>query len=383
MSVSVVFTAAAGVASSPATRPPAGQSPFFLALRAFAALLTVWHHFALYPPLAAWAAPWLGEVLGFFERYARGTQVFFVIGGYAAALTMAQREWSGAAFGRYVLERYCRLGLPYLLTLLLALPVLALARGWVADDVLGAPATLAQFAAHLLFLQDILGYEALSAGLWFVCINLQFSFLYALALTLRDSCGRRCRWLGQLAAWALALAALFHFNLDPAWDVWVLFFFPYFFLGILLRHALHGGTGARLGFALYLLILVLAVSYAWRWRLVIAAVVALALLLAERSGFARNWPRAPWLLRLGEWSFSLFLLHFPVLLLVSTLWAMAGWSSPWAASLGLLVAFAASLGAAALFYRWVELPAAGLARRLRRGELWLKWRPAAAWSGRG
>lgn len=381
MSVSV--SSAAAQLPLPATRPPAGQSPFFLALRAFAALLIVWHHFAQYPPLATWAAPWLGEVLGFFERYARGTQVFFVIGGYAAALTMAQRDWSGVAFGRYVLERYCRLGLPYLLTLLLALPVLALARGWLPDEVLGAPVTLAQFAAHLLFLQDILGYEALSAGLWFVCINLQFGFLYALALTVRDTLGRRWRWLGNLAAWALALAALFHFNLDPAWDVWVLFFFPYFFLGILLRHALRGGVGARLGFALYLLVLVVAVSYAWRWRLVIAAVVALALLLAERSGFARNWPRAPWLLRLGEWSFSLFLLHFPVLLLVSTLWAVAGWSSPWAASLGLLVAFVASLGAAALFYRWVELPAAALARRLQRGEWRLKWWPATALSGPG
>lgn len=369
---------------SPVIPPPArGQSPFFLALRAFAALLIVWHHFAQYPPLALWAAPWLGEVLGFFERYARGTQVFFVIGGYAAALTMAHRNWRPGIFGSYLLERYCRLGLPYLLTLLLVLPVLALARGWLPDEVLGAPPTLAQFAAHLLFLQDILGYEALSAGLWFVCINLQFSLLYALALTVRDTCGPRWHWLGRLGAWLLALAALFHFNLDPAWDVWVLFFFPYFFLGILLRHALRGGVGARLGFALYLLVLVVAVGYAWRWRLVIAAVVALALLLAERSDFARNWPRAPWLLRLGEWSFSLFLLHFPVLLLVSTLWAVAGWSSPWAASLGLLVAFVASLGAAALFYRWVELPAAALARRLRRGEWRLKWWPATALSGPG
>ncbi|WP_371324548.1 acyltransferase family protein [Dechloromonas sp. ZY10] len=368
---------------SPVILPPArGQSPFFLALRAFAALLIVWHHFAQYPPLASWAAPWLGEVLGFFERHARGTQVFFVIGGYAAALTMAQRDWRGAAFGSYLLERYCRLGLPYLLTLLLVLPVLVLARGWLPDEVLGAPPTLAQFAAHLLFLQDILGYEALSAGLWFVCINLQFSLLYALALTVRDVGGARWHWLGRLVAWGLALMGLFHFNLDPAWDVWVLFFFPYFFLGILLHHALRGGRRERLAFALYLLVLVLAIGYAWRWRLVIAAVVALALLLAERSGLARNWPQAAWLRCLGEWSFSLFLLHFPVLLLVSTLWAMAGWSSPMAASLGLLVAFAASLGAAALFYRWVELPAAELARRLRRGG-GSRWRLAAASPGRG
>lgn len=360
-----------------ATRRPDGQSPFFLALRAFAALLIVWHHFAQYPPLALWASPWLGEWLSFLEHHARGTQVFFVIGGYAAALTMAHRNWQGAAFGYYLVERYCRLGLPYLLTLLLVLPVLVLARGWLPDEVLGGTVTLAQWVAHLFFLQDILGYDALSAGLWFVCINLQFSLLYALALTLRDTAGGFIRCLGTLATWGLALASLFHFNLDPSWDVWVIFFFPYFFLGILLHHALRGSRADRLAFAVYLLLLVLAVSYAWRWRLVIAMVVALALLLAERSGLARSWPRAPWLLRLGEWSFSLFLLHFPVLLLVSTLWTMAGWTSPLAASAGLFLAFAASVAAAAGFYRWVEQPAAELARRIRRGEAWLRPEPVS------
>jgi peptidoglycan/LPS O-acetylase OafA/YrhL len=108
-------------------------------------------------------------------------------------------------------------------------------------------------------------------------------------------------------------------------------------------------------------------------------VVALTLLVAERSGLGSKWPRAPWLLWLGECSFSLFLLHFPVLLLVAQCWARAGWTSPAAASLGLLLAFALSLGAAALFHRFVEQPAATLARRVRRGEgLSWRWRRLAA-----
>ena len=48
---------------APAAKPGTEPRPLILALRALAALVILWHHFASYPPLSAWAAPLLGPAL--------------------------------------------------------------------------------------------------------------------------------------------------------------------------------------------------------------------------------------------------------------------------------------------------------------------------------
>ena len=85
---------------------------FVVALRAVAATIIVWHHFAIYPPLAEWAAPLWGEVLDWLAQHARTTQVFFVVGGYVMARSMSGSSWNLRGFRSFVVQRYCRLGLP-------------------------------------------------------------------------------------------------------------------------------------------------------------------------------------------------------------------------------------------------------------------------------
>ena len=58
------------------------QPSFIQALRAFAALTILSHHFALYAPLSEWASPLLGDLLSWLAKYARATQVFFVVSGF-------------------------------------------------------------------------------------------------------------------------------------------------------------------------------------------------------------------------------------------------------------------------------------------------------------
>ena len=41
--------------------------------------------------------------------------------------------------------------------------------------------------AHVFLLEDILGYESLSAGFWFVAIDYQLGLLYVAILYLRDA----------------------------------------------------------------------------------------------------------------------------------------------------------------------------------------------------
>jgi peptidoglycan/LPS O-acetylase OafA/YrhL len=343
---------------------------FLDALRAFASVLILLHHFALYPPLCDNAEPIIGSVIDWFRDYARFTQVFFVVGGYVMARTMSARSWGLPRVGTFLIQRYCRLGIPYLAAILLAIAACAFGRGWLPGDVVGATPTFPQIVAHLFFLQEFLGYEHLSAGLWFVCINFQLGLIYAIMLCLRDAI---TRWLGSprgapstdvpmIAGWVLSLFSLFYFNLHSKWDSWAIYFFPYFFMGIVVHRALQNRR-SNAGFWIYVIVVVVAMAFDWRWRLVSAVVVGLLLFGTGITGVATRWPKSRLIARMGKVSYSLFLVHFPVLIIIATIWEKFGWNSPCQAVAGLFAAFLASVVAAFFFHRYIELSAADLSRK--------------------
>jgi peptidoglycan/LPS O-acetylase OafA/YrhL len=350
--------------------PAANERMLFLdAMRAFASVMIVWHHFALYLPLSAQAEPILGRLVYWFSEYARSTQVFFVIGGYVMARSMSSKQWSAKAIRQFIAQRYSRLGIPYLGAIVLALVANAFGRGWLPDKVVGLPPELRQVVAHLFFVQEFLGYEHLSAGLWFICINFQLGLMYAAALWVRDILAGLLKvpaattWIDvpMLAGWSLALVSLFHFNRYSAWDSWAVYFFPYFFMGIVFHRAMTK-PGSQWMFWTYQLAIIAAMFYDWRWRLASAVIVGLVLFGSEKSGLSTRWPRNRAVAAIGKTSYSLFLVHFPVLVLVAGAWARLGWTSAPAAVAGLLVAFAGSVVTAFAFYRFVEQPAGALTR---------------------
>jgi peptidoglycan/LPS O-acetylase OafA/YrhL len=166
----------------------------------------------------------------------------------------------------------------------------------------------------------------------------------------------------MIAGWALSVFSLFYFNLHPNWNSWAIYFFPYSFMGIAIHRALRNKR-SEAGFWLYLLVVVIAMAIGWRWRLASAVVVGLLLFDAEKSGLATRWPKSRLVARMGRVSYSLFLVHFPVLIMVATVWEQLGWTSPPMAVGGLLTAFLASVAASFGFYRYIEHPAVGLSRR--------------------
>jgi peptidoglycan/LPS O-acetylase OafA/YrhL len=227
------------------TSSPASRLLFLDALRALASMMILWHHFALYPPLCAQATPILGGLVHWFHEYARCTQVFFVVGGYLMARTMTSRTWDSLAVWRFLARRYCRLGIPYLAAIALAIAACSFGHGWVPDAVIGAPPTVPQMIAHVFFLQELLGYEHFSAGIWFVCMNFQLGIIHVFTLWLRDALADRLKisatspWIDvpSIAGWLLSLFALFHFHDQPGADSLAPYFYPYFFLGVITHHA--------------------------------------------------------------------------------------------------------------------------------------------------
>jgi peptidoglycan/LPS O-acetylase OafA/YrhL len=349
------------------TTPEASRLPFVDALRALAASLIAWHHIGIYGPLAYIDTPDTDLLLVVAEDFRWAVQIFLVVSGYVTARSMVGKSWHATHAARFVARRYCRLGLPYLAALAIAIVACAWARGWIPDDVVGSRPQWDQFLAHAFLLQDILGYESLAPGVWYVSIEFQLGLIFVALLGARDVLGK---WLGArvaagsvlVAGWALGALSLFVFNLDESWDMWAIFFWGSFFCGAVIYLAQRGSASTPL-FSLYAMMMVVALAYSWRWRLVIALLTGFSLYWSARLGLIDRWPANRLIDNLGRTSYSLFLIHFPVLVVISALWVRLGGVSEESALAASLFAYLASLLAAEGFYRAVEVPALRLSRR--------------------
>lgn len=360
------------MASRPMLADPA-RLPFLTVFKGLAAQLIVLHHLAFYGPMSDHVQPSAPLLMAWLDEQARlAVQVFLVIGGFLAA-----RSFSGDGAAPLAsnpaaraARRYLPLGLPFMAAILLTVAASALARSWMDHDSISAAPTLAQVLAHALLLHDVLGYEALSAGAWYVAIDFQLYTLFALLVWACSHASRAWpaarRWLLPAAVSVLLCGSLFWFNRDARFDAWALYFFGSYGLG-----ALACWVGAAPGRRQQLLALALIVPAAAALALDFRSRIALALLTACLIAWAAQHPAlreraAPAvLLWLGRISYSVFLVHFAVCLVINAAFTrFAPATAAWQGS-GMLAAWAASILAGAVFYRLVETPLASLAASRR------------------
>ncbi|WP_307731753.1 acyltransferase [Pseudoduganella sp. SL102] len=338
-------------------------------LKAVAAQLIVLHHLAFYGPMADHARTLLPEVMDWFADPARfAVQVFLVIGGFLAAKSLSPEGRAGLVRPREELwRRYVKLAPPFLAATLLAALASAWAAAWMTHDSISAPATFAQLCAHAVLLHGVLGYESLSAGAWYVAIDFQLYAALALMLWLggRVAGTRPLPWLMPCAV-ALGIAAsLFYFNLDAGWDDWAPYFFGSYGLGVMAWWAgdrsRKGGAVALLA-ALAVLPVLAALVLDFRDRIALALAVAGLLFLFGRLRARPDGPAASAANWLGRISYAIFLVHFPVCLVINAAFARFVPAEPAWQLLGVLGAWGASLAAGAAFYRWVEVPLGRMVR---------------------
>ncbi|WP_374691979.1 acyltransferase family protein [Accumulibacter sp.] len=343
--------------------------PFIDALKALAAQLIVLHHLAFYGPMSDHAHALAPDLISWFSQDARyAVQVFLVLGGFLAVHSLAPAGCLRATEPLDLLwKRYRKLVGPYLVALLVALLIAAIGRALMVHDSLPGRPSLSQVLAHVFLLQSILGHEGLSAGVWYIAIDFQlFALLLGLLWLARQAAGSAA---GEAAIAAglvatLAMASLYHFNLDADWDSWGVYFFGSYALGVVSYWASNGQPQRAARWLLPVLAaVVLTLLLEYRPRIAVALVVALALALARCSGVLERWPKAQLIGYLGRTSYSLFLVHFPVCLLVNALFSRFAQDGPWLNLAGLIVAWLASMVAAALFYRFVEAAMQGARRR--------------------
>ncbi len=328
-------------------------------MRALACAAIVAHHLALYCPLPALARELAPALVDGLVDYARmAVQVFLVLGGYLAVASLAPQ--GGARFGQAgakIGQRFVRLVVPYAVALAAVIVVSAAVRPWLDDPAVSPDPDLTQLLAHALLLHGVLGEESLSAGVWYVAVDFQlFALTVLLLAALRRWVGaaHRAR-AGQALLALLTAASLLHFNRDPAWDDWALYFFGAYGLGMMAWWSVHARAPEARAWQLAIAALVVAaLALHWRERVALAGVTALALAVLLRRPAVAAWPGLAPLRWLGRISYSVFLAHFAVCLLVGALVDNLWPGSVPAAALGLLAGFGLSLAAGWWLYQRVE-----------------------------
>jgi len=339
---------------------PISRNPLMDVIKGLACVAIVWHHLAFYGPMSDVVylqAPALIEWL--YDNARMAVQVFLVLGGYLAAASLApERVARFDSASAQLLRRFVRLLVPYAFALLLAMGVAALVRPWFDHPSVPDAPALAQLLAHVLLLQDVLGEEALSAGAWYVAIDFQlFALSTGLLAGVRSLPGlarHRAATVGTVTVVLLTLVSLCFFNRNPAWDVWGLYFFGAYGLGMLSYWAVHAPRPG-LWLAGIVLLGTLALGLEFRARIAVALGTALGLvLLMWRPLACSGWPGMALLQRWGQMSYSIFLVHFPICLLVNAVVSYFWPENLLLNSAGLLLAFVLSLQGGRILYQQVE-----------------------------
>ena len=364
------------VTNAPATKNPTSRFAFVDALRGMAAIsVTGFHLYQYEPPPENSQLFWPVIIDQWLIWGWTGVQFLLVISGFVIAFSFRDGRASVGLVTNFLIRRLIRLSPPYLVTLLLVLLLHGMAmsfRGFPSP--LDEPPTAGRVASHLVYAQDVIGFPNLSAGLWTICIEVQFYALFGVGLlvawrvwpvVMNGQTAARHRVLASLFA-PLAVMSLFDWCRQPTLEPYVIYFFGLFFLGMLTWWTLdgripHGWYWVAVG------AFVARLVWQWQTEVFVGLVASLAIFTAGRSGHLHDWLNFRWLQYLGRISYSLYLVHYSVSHLVTHVaWsALGGSPSPMQSAAVLALALMISIGAAHLMYMGVEAPSSRWAARLK------------------
>ena len=344
-------------------------------LKAMGCVLIVLHHLAFYGPMSdVMMQVFPGLIEWLYDRARLAVQMFLVCGGFLTAISLSKLQSLNVSDGLTLLwRRYLRLVMPLLAALSLVVVVSEIIRPQFDHASLSALPTWGQAWGHVALSQHLLNMEALSAGVWYAAMDFQ---LYATALLVFALAQRLSAWRPDLPPvywrqriWLLLVAgSLWWWSGDDSLEDYAVYFYGAYGLGWLAYKSRELGFSRKT----WLLLLVLAAVALWldpRWRLMTALVVATLLAWAPASWLAAPYRGARWQ-RGVQWlsriSYSVFVIHFSVSLVVNAVVTRFWPEQLWPNGLGMLASLGLSLCAGAVLYKWVEQPQASLKR-------WLAW----------
>lgn len=327
-----------------------------------ACIAIVLHHLAFYGPMSDAALTLFPQLIAWLYDYGRmAVQVFLVLGGFLAAKSLAPQ--GGARFENawyQIGRRFIRLVVPYVAALTIAILIAALVRPWFAHDSVPSEPQWTQLIAHALLLQGLLDEESLSAGVWYVAIDFQLFVISVLIFSgvraLPRLPKKQATVVGKLLVVGGVAVSLLVFNRLTDLDVWGIYFFGAYGLGMMSFWAVQSQR-PFMWVTLMTLLGGLALAVDFRGRIALALLTSLWLVWA----FREKWQPSSSVIsahlqRIGQSAYSVFLVHFPVCLLVNAVFNHFWPLSALINAAGMVLAFGISLFAGRVMYRLVEHP---------------------------
>jgi peptidoglycan/LPS O-acetylase OafA/YrhL len=330
------------------------------------------------------ALSWLGVPMAFMGV---GVLLFFVLSGYC--IHSPQATGGGSVvncqktegidhpnWARFLTRRVLRIYPPYLIALVLSGLVLTIAQEFSEE---GKGRLLASF----LMLQNYWppgGQISTNPSLWSLPVELEWYLIYPLAW-----------WLGRRVGWTWVLFLAMVVSLVGQWSSlggvrWLDASFPRFWVlwcaGAWVAERRWRGTLPRwnVWWSIGLACVVMAAAVSERierlqamafWLWGIGGLLMLLWATAPLRRYAKPVPGVwlSWSARIGVFSYSLYLIHYPLFHWAGRVWQSQIGGKP-SSLLVPLAAVICVIPVAWLFYRWIEEPSHRLARRLgrRQGE---------------
>ena len=346
------------------------------ALRGIAAVsVLLFHLFRNSPMHAELAAAAPGPVATTLDYSRSGVAIFFVISGFVIAFTTRNIGSNLAEAGRFALRRQLRLDPPYWVMIAVVL-VLGAAERLVANHAY-MTYDVPQVATNLFYLQGFFHEPSVLFVAWTLCMEVQFYLVVVIVLVASaralSGSGDRARFAVQAGAFGVLGVVSLGATL-VGWDPGPLFLGLWwmFCLGITVCWFTTGRISPRMmtailaGTGLWCLAVDLWAPAPDPWQGQWAAwLTAVVLVLLSRLRLLTSAPPR-WLLFLGTISYSLYLVHLPVIDVV----VGAGYKTMEGSRTGAIALFLlggiASILAAVCLNRLVERPAMAFAARFKR-----------------
>ena len=343
---------------------PAGRLYFIDALRGVAALGVLCHHLkhntVLEPLLNKILPAFVVNFCG-FGKY--GVEIFFVLSGFVITHSLREHRSTSSEIIRFIFRRQVRLD-PVYWTTIFGVLLLWIAEAQIPNLETNALPSASAVFANIFYLQNIVGSRQIVGVAWTLCIEIQFYLFYMVVLLLANSQSTSFAFHRVLAAilfftgtLSLASSVLgwnsqLHSTLVPYWCFFAVGSLSYLF------YARHVSAWTCGGFFMLMLIATLQVK---SLELFFGTVTSGLIVLVGNAGALSRWTGGNALQYFGKISYSLYLVHLPVLSVVMRGGYKITGDSSWAAIGWMLFAAFLCIVVAHLMYTCVERPSMKLA----------------------
>ncbi len=295
-------------------------------LKTIAVQIIIFHHLCSYGIISIKVGelfPHFVDFVGIYGRYA--VQIFLVIGGYLTAKSLP-KTLEKFGLWKTVINRYLRLAPTYIFAIAFTIFCATIARAIHYEEYIGESETISQILAHFFFLQNILHFESISVGVWYVAIDWQLYIFTACILFFMKSLKKLLFILPILIA-----ISLMYFSQNPLFEDYFIYFIGAFGLGIiafLAEDTSHHETRqpARILLLIFLLLILSDTFFELRIKNVIEILLAVLLsLYGKRTYNSKNIKWSKICIWFSQRSYCAFLIHFSLLLLGNSLYYLFQW----------------------------------------------------------